>query len=386
MSIRFIPDTEVKMNTGLKKVTSVISIALVMIMALSAIPFNAKLAVMPAITASAQEDEPLLTLEVLSDTHIGSDNALDLFKDGVNKINSQETHADGVIVAGDITNSGWESEYRDFYETLLKIEDSKLITANGNHDYGQTKPREEHRPVAIKYRNQSLGVESEKDYYSTEVKGYKVVVLGDEGSAPNSASISDEQIAFLDSELAQGAKDGKPCFVICHWPLKGTHGEALLWPIIPGGSVKAATTRKLKQVMGKYDNVFYISGHLHAGLNGPIARLFNMSCVQVKNGINCINVPSFGKGNRFGVTAKGTGMRFTLTEDKLLIEGRNYLTGEWYGKYTYELGVKSFTPPAADNPQPGDSPVAPLPDDNTDLTEPADTKPEIIPDGIDPAA
>ncbi len=363
----------------MRKVSAIISLTLILLFALSAVPFNADKLFTPAVEAAAESDDVLLTIELWSDTHVGAKNTLHFLENGVEVLNSETNHADGIIVSGDISNSGYESEYRDFYETMAKIEGSKLVTANGNHDYGQTKPRSEHRPVAIRYRNEYVGVDSEKDYYSTDINGYKVIVLGDEGSKPNSAVISDTQLSWLGAELEEGAKDGKPCFVICHWPLRGDHGEWFLWPIIPGGHIDSATTRRIRSMMERYSNVFYISGHLHAGLNGEFARrFFNSGCVKEKNGVTYINVPSFGKGNRFGVSDEGTGMHLTLTKDKLLIEGKNYLTGQKYSKYVYEIGVHNY------NPQPAETPAEPqvpeTPETPDALNTPAET---VIPESIE---
>lgn len=367
----------------MKKVLSVIALTLVIVFALSAVPFNAGRLFAPATEAAAEEDGVLLTLELWSDTHIGSGNALHFLENGVEVLNSEPKHADGIIVSGDLSNGGYADEYRDFYNTMAKVEGSKVVTANGNHDYGQTKSHEERRPVAIRYRNECVGVDSTKDYYSTDINGYKVIVLGDEGTKPNSAVISDTQLSWLGEELAEGAKDGKPCFVVCHWPLKGDHGEWFLWPIIPGGHIDSSSTRKIRSMMEHYSNVFFISGHLHAGLNGEFARrFFNSGCVKEKNGVTYISVPSFGQGNRFGIRDKGTGMHVTLTKDKLLIEGKNYLTGRNYEGYVYEIGVNNYNPETV--PADPADPVTPVTPENPDSPETVNLPDEtVIPESAD---
>lgn len=357
----------------MRKVSAVISLTLVLLFALSAVPFKADKLFAPVTEAKAETEDVLLTLELWSDTHIGSKNTQHYLENGVDTINSEENKADGIIVSGDLTTDGAESEYRTFYEIMSKINGPKLVTANGNHDYGQTKPRDEHRPVAIRYRNRYVGVDTQKDYYSTDINGYKVIVLGDEGSKFNGAVISDTQLSWLADELEEGAKDGKPCFVVCHWPLKGDHGEWFLWPIIPGGHIDSKPTKKIRSLLEHYNNVFYISGHLHAGLNGELARrLFNSCCVKEKNGVTYISVPCFGEGNRFGVSEEGTGMHVTLTKDKLLIEGKNYLTGQKYSKYVYEIGISNYNP-AENTPAEPVAPETPDAPQSIELPEPDKT-------------
>ena len=284
----------------------------------------------------------IITLDLISDTHIGSRNGAAYTRPSISRINAEKDEIDGVIVSGDLTDHGYDSEFTEFYSILGAYTGDNLITANGNHDYGRWTQSGEMRPYAIKHRNEYMGITTSKDYYSTDIKGYKVVVMGSEGNKPNSATISDEQLAFVKAEVQEGAQGGKPVFVICHWPMRNTNCERISWPIIPGGALDSSTTKKLQNILGQFNNVFYISGHLHAGLNGRLTqRLFGGKCVEQHNGITCINVPSLGSGNHLGLSAKGTGMRLTVYSDRAVVEGRNFYTGEWLSNYTYEVSLKN---------------------------------------------
>ncbi|MBQ6264091.1 MAG: metallophosphoesterase [Clostridia bacterium] len=286
--------------------------------------------------------EKLLTIDLVSDTHIGSGSSSSYLRAGISTINAEKNEIDSVFVSGDLTDSGYDSEFSECYSILKNYTGENMITVNGNHDYGRWSQSGAMRPYAIKHRNEFMGISTQKDYYSTEINGYKVVVMGSEGNKPNSADISDEQLEFVREEVREGAQGGRPVFVLCHWPMRNTHCERISWPIIPGGALDTSTTRKLQNILGAYDNVFYISGHLHAGLNGRLTRLlFRGCCVEQHNGITCINVPSLGKGNHLGYTAKGTGMRLTVYSDKAVVEGRNFYTGEWLDNYVYEVSLKN---------------------------------------------
>ncbi len=294
------------------------------------------------------QGEKIITLDLVSDTHIGASNASSYVRPCIERINAEKDQTDGVIVAGDLTQSGYEDELSDAYAILRGYTGENMVTVNGNHDYGRWTQSGKMRPVAIKYRNEFMGITTQKDYYSTDINGYKVVVMGSEGNRPNSADISDEQLDFVRAEVAEGARGGKPVFVVCHWPMRNTHCERISWPIIPGGALDSATTRKLQNILSQYDNIFYISGHLHAGLNGRLTRrLFGGCCVEQRNGITCINIPSLGRGNHLGLRAKGTGMRLTVYGDKAVVEGRNYYTGEWLDNYVYEVSLKGASPVSA---------------------------------------
>lgn len=308
------------------------------------------------------QGEKLITLDLVSDTHIGAKNAYGYVSRSIATIDAEKDEIDGVIVSGDLTQSGLESEMTEVYSILRSYTGGNLITANGNHDYGRGTQAGEMRPVAIQHRNAFLGLDTRKDYYSTEINGYKFVVMGSEGNSPNSASISDEQLSFVEAEVQEGAQGGKPVFVICHWPMRNTHGERISWPIIPGGALDSSTTKKLQNILSRYDNVFYISGHLHAGLNGRLTRLlFGACCVEQHNGISCINVPSLGKGNHLGLPAKGTGMRLTVYSDKAVIEGRSFYNDQWLDNYVYEVSLKDAQPAAGAGDLPEALPPEPAP-------------------------
>lgn len=303
--------------------------------------------------------EKLLTLDLISDTHIGSDGSYSYTEQAVETINREKDSIDGVIVSGDLTQSGYDGEFDDFYYLIGKYKGENLVTANGNHDYGRWSQSGKMRPYAIEHRNEYMGITTQKDYYSTEIKGYKVIVMGSEGNKPNSAYISNEQLEFVDAELREGTQGGKPAIVVCHWPMRNTHGERISWPIIPGGALDSSTTNKLQSILEKYDNIFYISGHLHAGLNGRLTRfLFRACCVEQHGGVTCINVPCLGQGNHLGLTSKGTGMRLTVYSDKAVIEGRNYSTGEWLDRYVYEVSLRNAAA-AVSEPLPAILPATP---------------------------
>ena len=306
---------------------------------------------------SESQGEKIITLDLISDTHIGARNAEPYVRKGLATINAEKDEIDGVIVAGDLTNNGYDAQFTELYSILETYTGDNMITVNGNHDYGSGK----NRPTAIKHRNRFLGLDTQKDYFSTDIKGYKVVVMGSEGDKPNSAYISDEQLSFVRQEVSEGAQGGKPVFVLCHWPMRNTHCERISWPIIPGGALDTTTTKKLQSILGAYENVFYISGHLHAGLNGRLTRLlFRGCCVEQRNGITCINVPSLGKGNHLGKTSRGTGMRLTVYSDKAIVEGRDYYTGEWLTNYVYEISLRNVSAVTSPDSMPALVPDAPV--------------------------
>lgn len=300
---------------------------------------------------AVDDEEAVFTFNLISDTHIGAADAEDVMIEGFQKMQAEQGKADAVVICGDLTNTGDPAAIEHFFSVMsANRPNANVITATGNHDMGQTSPSAERRATFIKCRNADMGISTATVYYSYEVKGIKFIVLGDEGNGINTCKITDTQIQWLDNELKTGAVDGKPVFVICHWPMRRCHGAHFLWPIWPGGNLNFATTNKLMNVMTKYDNVFYLSGHLHEGINGiKTTLLFNACCVEDHKGVTCINSPSFGKTNRFGIGYRATGFEIAVYDSKVTILGRNFLTGEYFSdaKYTFSVPLKKAAEPEA---------------------------------------
>lgn len=291
----------------------------------------------------AFEDGPIYRFAVLSDTHISKNDNDENFIKALELISSEKDTTDGLIIAGDITNHGEPQQIEDFYRMLdeyCTIEN--LAIATGNHDMGQLDPSGPCRANQIAGRNAALGMDSDKIYYSVDMGGIKVIILGDEGNGSNICKITNEQIDFLGNELASGAADGRPCFVICHWPLMWAHGNAILWPIVaPGGCLNISTSATIEKLMRQYKNTYYVSGHLHKGLKGN-NPFIDFGSVVTQSGVKCINVPSLGENNRAGYKAQGQGMEFDIYRDKIVIRGRDYFTGNYLTDYVFEIALNDF--------------------------------------------
>ena len=158
-----------------------------------------------------------------------------------------------------------------------------------------------------------------------------------------SAYLSEKQISWLDSELKKATEGGKPVFVLCHWPLDGTCGQMEIDPEHGMGAQSA----EIQAVLEKYKNVFYFSGHLHAGLRGELSnKLFGHQSVETINGVHYINLPSFMFPNTRSLTTgnggnilPGCGYIAEVYENEVVLRARNYPLGFYMSVYekTIEL-------------------------------------------------
>lgn len=294
-----------------------------------------------------KKEGSLLTAELISDVHIEMTEYLrpEFLKAGFRNMKYAKNDIDLMVVAGDLTNYADEPSLAYYYE-LIEECPVPVITAAGNHDIGHVGDRdvtditrEEALANVIKYANEYYGTDYEHNYYSREVEGYKFIVLGDEvinGGHWDAMDMSPEQIAFLDSELAAATAEGKPAFVICHWPVDGINGQDIIYPDSPVD----LTVNDIKTVMEKYKNVFYISGHMHGGIRCTwVGEKYDMPLVEQVNGVTYVSLPTYGIVNMYGLLQAGTGMQMEVYEDEVMFRPRNFITNQWFtnSAYTIEL-------------------------------------------------
>lgn len=248
--------------------------------------------------------------------------------------NAAET-IDALIIAGDIAENGKIAEYKLILDDLKSITTVRhFIPATGNHDirlrlFSQT----------VKTFGDFVGelepdIKIDKLYYSYEINGYSFIVLGSARTVFEEAYIDEEELVWLDAQLASATAEGKPAFVILHQPLKFTHNLPNAWnsPFDFAGSV-GAQSDEIIATLNKYDNVFLLTGHLHSGLG-------ENNFEQVGNFIS-VNVPSVGIVSKDGgFEAAGTGYMIEVYENSVLFRARNFVAGAYMPEYDREFSLR----------------------------------------------
>lgn len=292
------------------------------------------------------EDDCKLTVELISDVHIEEN---ELFRQlflisGLNNLKYAKADIDGVVIAGDITNYADEPSLAKYYDILEKYSAVPVITAAGNHDIGHVGDRdvtditrEEAKANFIRYNNKYMGIDSENTYYSYVLDGYKFIVIGDDvvdGGHWDAMDITAEQMAFIDRELASA--NGEPVFVVCHWPVDGINGQEIVYP----DSGIELDKNDIKSVMEKYENVFYISGHIHGGIKSTLAAdICEFANVEQVNGVTYVSLPTYGIVNSFGYPWSATGIQMEVYEDQVIFRPRNLVTNAWFTNAVYTIDI-----------------------------------------------
>lgn len=154
---------------------------------------------------------------------------------------------DAVIMVGDLTDNGTAAEfklYNDAVKAAIK-DGTTLLTVMGNHEYYQGGQA-----------TYTANVDENLDKH-VEINGYHFIGL----STRADNEYTDEQIAWLETEMAAAAESGKPIFTFQHHHIKDTVYVSTEW--------YANASAKLDAIYKKYSQTVNFSGHSHAPINNP---------------------------------------------------------------------------------------------------------------------
>ena len=274
-----------------------------------------------------------MSFVALADTHVRDTKINNFYlESGLQDMANAKDGFDALVIAGDLSEFGDSYSYNVLWEKLEAsvFADKAILLATGNHD------------IRLNYKKQTamimdkaaeyLDIVIEKPYYSYDVDGYTFVVLGSDEWQLEKAVISDEQLAFLDKELARGTKDGKPAFVVCHQSLSDTHGLPEVWENGDLGEDSAAVL----DVLTRYENVFYINGHLHDGVYEN-----SLEVLDEGKGVYSVNLPAYGRENDYGAFLQsGLGAYVEVYDDRVVFTARDFCAGENLEGMTYTFELK----------------------------------------------
>ena len=277
-------------------------------------------------------------IALLSDTHVTDElyrragflpGLLDL---------SLHVKPDALVIAGDCTDNGTEENWAAFQRMLQQYArtDALLVTL-GNHDtwlsYGSDDEIAEYaaaRENYLRYSNAIMGTENTEVFFTRELCGYPFIVLGQE-MAGTASIMTARELTWLEGALRQTAAQypGKPIFVVNHQPMNGTHPTERH----ERGFVFDETSDCLREILDRYENIFYISGHQHCGLKAtPEGTPEGFTTVQkVGDHITSINLPCYEYGTflQGGLDILGEGIVMYVFADRVEFKGRNFFLSNW---------------------------------------------------------
>lgn len=277
------------------------------------------------------EESVKLAVVALADTHIRPTGISPYnFECGLEDIGNSGVDFDALLIAGDLSELGDDISYELMWDALDETEIKNILLATGNHDVRVVYDLRTEQ--IIDKTNSFLGTEFDKPYYSYDINGYTFIVMGSDSQLFEKAVISDEQLAFIDAELERATQDGKPAFVMCHQPLENTHGLPEVWK---NGGIGEQSER-VREILVKYENVFFLNGHLHDGVYEN-----SLEILDEEKGVYSINLPAFGKENDYGKFLQpGLGTYFEVYDNEIVFTARDFRAGKALENCTMTFTLK----------------------------------------------
>lgn len=168
--------------------------------------------------------------------------------------------ADGMLVVGDIVNSGTVAEWNEIYAVMdatAAIRPRQTVAAIGNHERYAAGGFDANRDRFLAFAQRDKVWD---EYVLSGPAGdLPVLVLGQEFAGPSDVAMSDAQVEFLEERLAHWTARDKQVVVITHFPL----GDTVSASWIPWYHDHHQMNDRLTSILGNYPNAIVFSGHTH---------------------------------------------------------------------------------------------------------------------------
>jgi len=231
-----------------------------------------------------------------------------------------------IVMAGDITNAGHVSEYGHLKRLLnFYCKGIKIVPQMGNHDGRGTsiEPFYEDGLALFLDFCGFCGIKTEKVYFKTQIHGYTFIVLGPEKTVHNESYITEEQIAWLNSQLEKAAEKGRPVFIVHHQPPNNRNG-VYVHSVGAGGIGENSdlVDNTLLKHAEKGLKMLYISGHMH--------RQDEYSFEKAHENLYYLNLDTLEY-------KKGLGYKMDVKGNNIHLEGFNFVTNEKVEDRVYDI-------------------------------------------------
>lgn len=322
-------------------------------------------------TLKAQFDDYLaapereLSLLLLSDVHVVTEtNARRLKLDRI-FTDAKQVGIDGVIISGDFADNSTANTVRSAFTVTESLMDPQwqLFPSLGNHEVHYSSATANYQTGAGTYwdalqahisAQRSYGtatLDSTQNYsYAMTLKGYHFVVLNTDPQTqkPNETDplrrrvyLTDESLQWLEKTMQTYGQDGKPIFVICHFPFAASVPHTEYSEVVVRDRTIGNQDEQIRAILAKQDNVVYFCGHLHycVGTTPPV------TVYSGHRGFTEVMLPSLKSGSH-GYRNLETSWYLFAYDDELVLRAKDFETGEWLTEYdaVIPLGARENCP------------------------------------------
>jgi len=248
---------------------------------------------------------------------------------------------DALVLCGDLAEYGAWCEYRMLADLLSPVSDKfkSIFAVPGNHDIRIRNYKKQLARFNRFFELLPNGVRGEdgRYYFSKDVGGYRFILLGSDRNSFEASYLSDRQLSWLDRELEENDKIGKPVFIFNHQPIKHTNGLPVTF--LGRGKWRGSVgneSDKLRAVFEKHKNIIYITGHLHY----CTSQYTYEDCGAFK----AVSVPTVGVINHGSFKPFTQGYVFEVFDDRVVARSRVFGDGKYTDEsipnHRFEIGLK----------------------------------------------
>jgi len=309
---------------------------------------------LPEGAASKDPGAPIVEFQVMSDIHITTNNGhthnrnfLKMLKD----VAENSKKSIGIFIAGDIADSGNAKEYENLKALYASVSGvPKYYLAIGNHDL-YNGSLEDKTNLFLQNAQLPTGERPESSHYDFWLEGYHFVFIGNDQLVGGlKTTLSPKTLNWLDDTLAKDRDAGRPTFVFLHQSLYDTVAGSF-----PGqGWDGVVTEGKLRNILKKYPEIIMFNGHSHWTLDSEgcmyirsdkLPTIFNTASVAyLWTSYNVVG----------GENLNGSqGYYIRVYNDKVMVLGRDFSTGEWVSSAQFYVPFENGTGPLEDGSNSG---------------------------------
>ncbi|MBO0600606.1 metallophosphoesterase [Sporosarcina sp. E16_3] len=275
--------------------------------------------------------KPIFSFPVISDVHITNTDEKSHHKleKALKDLHEVSPDYDVIIFNGDMISDGRQESYNKLKELVNNNLQKEAFFTIGNHEFFKNDGNE----AAI---NRFLDFSDENNvFYEKSINGYPFIFLGTESWGPigaptkDSAVLSKEQLDWLEESLIKHAKSRCPIFVFLHQPIPYT---------LTGTDIRyyencIIQSKELMDILNRFPQVFYFSGHTHWDLR--------MQGMFLQNNFTMANTGSVyntwgpdEQGHETVIDPDGSqGLLVQVYEDKVVIKGRDFAKQQWLDEF-----------------------------------------------------
>ena len=262
---------------------------------------------------------------------------------------AKKSRSDAFITVGDTTSEGTPVNWSLARKCFRRVPDAagKIILTVGNHDgWNDDGGYEAARAEYFSASRDICKREINTTYFSEIINGFYFISIGTDSDSGCQAAISDTQMEWFRAEMEKAGGTGKPVFVFCHQSLNGRHGLPRTWDRnekpdrAPDEGGIGERSEEIAEILRKYKNVFYFSGHSHMGLCGEdMLKKEGYSSFEDEDGVTLVNLPSLSCGNHHGeMQGLGIGLQLEIYDTRVVLRPKNCLSGKWIKKLSIKDG------------------------------------------------